>query len=573
MLALATNHVTQASGILAKHRRYTILAILAAMLALAIASEARAGTFTALTCHDLAGNAIGTRGWSVGAANGEYITFGDSCASGGEGSFGLTTGPDPTGNYYNGNGNAMTYSVPAGLTISSYSLQLYAFGGPCGIQNGQCADGLGQVWVNHTGQSDPNYDYRNLGYGAASTTVGASGLSDVSNVSVGVSCDPGQDLSYPCPGSADPEAQALVSGGSFTLLDSTVPSTANVAGSLIAGGTLTGTDTINFTASDSGGGIYSATVLVDGRQVAQQVPDSNGGLCVNLAPPSSTTMAFAGPQPCTTTENISIPIDTTQFSAGQHHLQVIVTDAAGDQASAYDGTITTSGPPSVGVNGGSIKGPNIANGNPCAGEALQLAVNGKTKPPTILYGKRVTVRGVLHCGTVPIRDARVLVSTVGGTRGTAINTSVQTALDGSFKYTVPRGPDRTLRFSYVAYSDDPGPSATATATIKIRPRIKLKITPRSSSNEHAIHWTGTVSGGPYPPRGVTLEVEVREGRHWRVFDQIVANGKGRFHYSYRFHATDEPTTYIFRVALPDSGSGAYPYTRGASNTVDVHVDP
>ena len=236
-------------------------------------------------------------------------------------------------------------------------MQLYAFGGPCGIQNGQCADGLGQVWVNHTGQSDPNYDYRNLGYGAASTTVGASGLSGVSNVSVGVSCDPGQDLSYPCPGSANPEAQALVSGGSFTLLDSTVPSVANVSGSLIAGGTLTGTDTINFTASDSGGGIYSATVLIDGRQVVQEVPDSNGGLCVNLAPSSSATMAFAGPQPCPTTENISIPLDTTQFSAGQHQLQVIVTDAAGDQASAYDGTITTSGPPSIGVNGGSINGP------------------------------------------------------------------------------------------------------------------------------------------------------------------------------------------------------------------------
>ncbi len=552
----------------------TVLAAVAgAACLLAAPALASAGTFTALTCHDSAGNAIGARGWSIGAANGEYITYGNGCASGGEGSFGLTMGPDPTGNYYNGNGDTMTYSVPAGLTITGYSLQLYAFGGPCGIQNGQCADGLGQVWVNHTGQSDPNYDYRNLGYGAASTTVGASGMSGVSSVNVGVSCDPGQDLSYPCPGSANPEAQALVSGGSFTLLDSTVPSVANVAGSLIAGGTLTGTDTINFTASDSGGGIYSATVLVDGRQVAQEVPDSNGGLCVNLAPSSSAAMAFAGPQPCPTTENVSIPLDTTQFSAGQHQLQVIVTDAAGDQASAYDGTITTSGPPSVGVNGGSIKGPNIANGDPCAGEALQLAVDGKTKPPTILYGRTVTVRGVLHCDTVPIRNARVLVATVGGPSSAAINTSVQTALDGSFEYTVPRGPDRTLRFSYVAYSDDPGPSATATAAIKIRPRIKLKITPHSSSNEHTIHWAGSVSGGPYPPQGVTLEVEVQEGRHWRVFDQIVANSKGRFHYSYRFHATDEPTNYIFRVSLPDSGSGAYPYTPGASNTVDVHVDP
>jgi hypothetical protein len=72
---------------------------------------------------------------------------------------------------------------------------------------------------------------------------------------------------------------------------------------------------------------------------------------------------------------------------------------------------------------------------------------------------------------------------------------------------------------------------------------------------------------------VTLEVEVREGRHWRVFDQVVANGKGRFHDTYRFHATSEPTIYTFRVALPDSGSGGYSYTPGASNTVDVHVDP
>ncbi len=567
MSARPSRHRARASQIV-------IAALAGTACLLAAAALASAGTFTALTCHDAAGNAIGARGWSVGAASGEYITYGNGCASGGEGSFGLTMGPDPTGNYYNGNGDTMTYSVPAGLTIAGYSVQLSAFGGPCGIQNGQCADGLGQVWVNHTGQSDPNYDYRNLGYGAANTTVGASGMSGVTDVNVGVSCDPGQDLSYPCPGSASPEAQALVSGGSFTLLDSTVPSVANVSGSLIAGGTLTATDTISFTASDSGGGIYSATMLIDGRQVVQEEPNSNGGLSANLAPASRATMAFAGPQPCPTTENISIPLDTTQFSAGQHHLQVIVTDAAGDQASAYDGTITTSGPPSIGANGGSINGPHIPNGqSPCAGETLNLAVNGKTKPPTILYGKSVTVKGVLHCGTVPIRDARVQIATVGGPRSDAIATSVQTALDGSFEYTVPQGPDRTLRFSYLAYSDDPGPSATATTAIKIRPRIKLKITPHRTSNGGTIHWTGIVTGGPYPPQGVTLEVEVQEGRHWRVFDQVVANRTGRFHDSYRFHATDEPTTYTFRVALPDSGSGGYPYTPGASNCVNEHVNP
>jgi hypothetical protein len=559
------------------HRRAQIIAsVLAGAACLLVApSLASAGTFTALTCHDLAGNAVGSRGWSVGSANGEYIVFGDNCGSGGQGSLGLTMGPDPTSNYYNGNGNTMTYSVPAGLTIAGYSLQLYAFGGPCGIQSGQCADGFGAVYVNHTGQSDPNYDFRDLGEGATTKTVGASGLSGVNSVNVGVGCDPGQDLSYPCPGSANPEAQALVSGGSFTLLDSTVPSVTNVSGSLLAAGTLTGPDTITFTASDSGSGIYSAAALIDGHQVAQEVPNSNGGLCVNLARPSTTTMAFAAPQPCPPTENISLSLDTTLLAAGQHQLQVIVTDAAGDTATAYDGTITTSGPPTVGVSGGSIGGAGVANGqSPCAGEALELAVNGKTKPPVIPYGKTVTVKGVLHCGTVPIRGARVLITTLGGPASAAIDSSVQTALDGSFSYSVPKGPDRTLEFSYTAYGNDPGPSATATAAIMIRPRIKLRIKPHHSSNGQTIHWTGTVTGGPYPQQGVTLDVEVQEGRGWKIFDQVVTNRKGKFRYRYRFHATNESTTYRFRVALPDSGSGSYPYTpSGASNTVKVQVTP
>ena len=558
-----------------RHRAAWTLAVVLAAAACLLATPrlVRAGTFTALTCHDLSGSAIGTRGWSVGTPSGQYITFGSGCANGGEGSFGLTMGPDPTSEYYNGNGDTMTYTVPTGLTITSYSMNLYAFGGPCVVQDAQCANGFGQVFVNHTGQGDPNYDYRNLGYGAVATTVHVGELSDVDNVTVDVSCDPGQDLSYPCSGSADPEAQALVSGGAFTILDSTVPSVANVTGSLVAGGTLSGTDAINFTASDSGGGIYSAIVMIDGQAVVDEVPDNNGGLCVNLAAPSGATMAFASPQPCRSSENISIPVDTSSLSAGQHHLQVLVKDAAGDLATAYEGTITASGPPLVEVNGAAINGgKGTPNGEPCAGEALELLVNGKRGTPTVLYGKPVTIEGVLHCGTVPIRNAHIAVATVGGPPSAAIASTVQTALDGSFSYKVPAGPDRVLSFSYTAYSNDPGPSATATATISIRPKIKLRIGPRHTSNGHTIHWSGTIAAGPYPRQGVTLVAEVHEGRRWKVFAQILADRKGRFRYSYRFHATTEPTTYTFRVALPDSGSGGYPYAPGPSNTVKVHVD-
>ncbi len=326
----------------------------------------------------------------------------------------------------------MTYFVPAGLQILSYSLQLEAYGGPCSVQSSQCANGMGDVYVDHTGQSDPNYDYRNIGKGAATTTVGAGELSGVDTVTVGVGCDPGQALYYECPGAANPEAQALVSGGSFTLLDSTVPSVTNVSGSLIAGGTLTGEDTVNFTASDGGGGVYSATVLVDGHQVLQKVPNNNGGLCVNLAPASSPTMAFAAPQPCPATENVSLAVNTSAISAGQHHLQVLVTDAAGDEAIAYDGTITVAGgSSSTGSAAGSTAPAPIGPGSPLALRGAANGVNAsdqatisahwtRTRKDTFTsrYGVRERITGRLTTSAgQPISGALLDVFQTPGLRG------------------------------------------------------------------------------------------------------------------------------------------------------------
>jgi hypothetical protein len=276
---------------------------------------------------------------------------------------------------------------------------------------------------------------------------------------------------------------------------------------------------------------------------------------------------------CPPTVSDEIQWNTTAASNGTHELALRVVNAAGNASIVDEHTVTINNP-GVGVNGSiNGRGPHIANGDPCAGEALELVVNGRRRPPVVTYGKTVTVRGVLHCGTVPIRGARVLIATLGGPGSAAIASSVQSALDGSFSYKVPAGPDRQLRFSYTAYSDDSAPSASATAAILIRPKIKLKIRPRHTSNAHTIHWAGTLTGGPYPPEGVTLDVEVQEGRSWRIFDQVVANRRGRFRYSYRFHATGEPTTYTFRVALPHTGAQGYPYAPGASNTVNVHVTP
>jgi hypothetical protein len=572
---------------------------------LAAPSLASAGTFTALSCHGPSGSGIGTYGWAVGTPTGEYITYGDGCAGGGAGSFGLTMGPDPESghNYVNGDGNAIKYSVPAGLQILSYSLRLEAYGGPCAIQSGQCANGMGDVYVNHTGESDPTYDYRNIGEGSATPTVGAGELSGVNWVVFGVGCDPGQASYYECPGSNSPgfEAQALVSSGSFTLLDSTVPSVTNVSGSLIAGGTLTGTETISFKASDSGGGIYSATVLVDGHQVEQKVPNTNGGLCVDLAPGSSPTMAFAAPQPCPATENVSMSLDTTKLSAGRHQLQVVVTDAAGDEAPAYEGTITVAGSPgsgggstggSTGGSGGlstpigsgsplpsvgpdspaAVRGP--ANGANASDQATLTARWASTAKEmcTSGYGAADRITGRLTApGGVPISGASIEVFQTPAEQGAQArlsDTGVRTGPTGEWTLTLPRDvSSSTLRFAYLSHLDDTIPAATATLTLRVRAGIALRIVPRVTSVGRKIFFSGVLHGTPIPEGGKQLVLEASSGGEWIQFNTISTNAMGHYRASYRFKFPG-PITYRFRVVSRHEAD--FPFLAGASNVVGVH---
>lgn len=118
---------------------------------------------------------------------------------------------------------------------------------------------------------------------------------------------------------------------------------------------------------------------------------------------------------------------------------------------------------SAGEQGGAPAG--APNGDPCAGQELSLKIDGQevktdgSEAPIVSYGA-TTVTGVLHCGTVPIREAELVVTSVGCLHGAVapIDSSITTGLDGSFSFVVPPGPDRVLRFSYTSYSNDPGPS-------------------------------------------------------------------------------------------------------------------
>ena len=510
------------------------------------------------------------------ATSGTYTFAGIGCEAGGA-LYAATSGEV---SHPFGAGGWVTFSAPAGLTINAFTLWRYEQDGP-DQPFGAPASNLAYI------PGPPSVEglcAQSLGCGSRGTPanpldvtneVGVANLSGVSQVQWSAVCGGGPGGVCPESGAGTYSSLYDVYAADIELVDSTPPSVSGVGGPLVAGGTLTGQQSVSFNAGDQQSGVYGGSLVVDGRTVGSEVFSSSGSGCQSLGLTADGQRSFEHAQPCATSISAALTLNTSQFAAGQHSLEVIAEDAAGNQAIAYDGTITTSGPSVTGVSGGSLSGAraHVANGNPCAGAQLEVEVNGHRGAPVIPFGQPVSVKGVLHCGTAAIRGAQIAVATVGAPASLAISSSVQSGPDGSFAYKIPAGANRSLRFSYTAYSDDPSPSATALATIAIRPKIKLQIGPRATRNGHTIRWTGTVAGGPYPPQGVGLQLEVREGRHWKMFGTVVAHHKGRFHYKYTFKSTTEPVTYGFRVALPATGSSGYLYTHGASNAVNVHVTP
>ena len=560
----------------------------AAALASTTSVAAKADSYDVYACYAGQGTYLNPGdsavSWSLAENNGSayYLPF-DQCG-GSDNGFGVISRSGyiaPAGDY-----GEVLFEAPAGLRVSRVQLwrSLYDYGLGSGgssqrnyAQNeadgilpsvGDEFDGSAEVPHGAAGSGDTsengivpsNYISIDLAASLPHTYAYVIGCGFASGCTTG-----GHDPQSP----SGPDTVLKIYGAIVSVKDDAPPTLSLGNTGLLGGTTQSGTAPLTLNAADAAG--IAKVEIYAGNSVS---PSSTQDFT------QTSHCAFYEAVPCENLSNYQYPVDTTRLPNGTYYVTAKAYDPAGNAvAVSSPSPVTVENQPTTtlssaltGANG--FSAPHIANGqSPCAGETLNLAVNGKTKPPVIPYGSTATIRGVLHCGTVPIRGARVLIATLGGPATAAINSFVQTALDGSFSYRAPTGPDRTLKFSYTAFSDDPGPSASASAAIRIRPRIKLRITPHSSSNEHTIHWAGTVAGGPYPPEGVALDVEVQEGRSWRIFDQVVANRKGGFRYSYRFHATGEATTYTFRVALPHTGAQGYPYTPGASNTVDVHVTP
>jgi hypothetical protein len=501
------------------------LPALVAALALAMPAAASAGTYTINNCP-LAPTPNSNQGsWTI--FNSPQADSG-SCA--GAGAF---IGP-LSGSLGPGSLAGVQIAVPAGSGITIQQARLWwSVAGSGGATTFALLSANGntvlQAYAPYNATSTP--DDKVLPANTTSLTAAAYCSND----------DAGAGCSY---GSGENEILGLY-GSQLTLADSTLPSGSITGGSLAGSGPVSGVASMSFTAADADSGVRYVQVLVDGKEVAQndyiaQCPYEDFAAC-----------------PKTISDTISW--NSATVPNGEHDVAVRVINAAQDTATIGDHTLMVANQAAPGAVG-------PPNGNaPCAGETLNLSVKGKPPTVTIRYGARLRIRGLLHCGLTPIMGARVLVNAA------SIKTSVLTAPDGSFTFAVPKGPSRLLTFSYIPYSGMSTPSARASATVAVRPKMTLRISPRVLANGEVMHWSGRVLGGPYPASGVSLDAEVFEAGHWKVFDQLRSDRKGRFRYAYRFERTFVPTTYRFRVASPLTGARGYGYAPGVSNAVAEHV--
>ena len=535
------------------------------VLATVAVGNASANSYDVYACYAGAGTYLNpgnsAASWTLADNDGSayYLPY-DQCGSGGANGFGVISHSGyvaPAGDY-----GEVVFQAPAGLhlrrvqlwrSLFDYGLgsggasqRSYAwntadgaltgvgdeFDGSADVPRGAAGSG---TLTNH-GIAAGNYLDVNLAAALPAQYAYTIGCSFASGCTTG-----GHDPNDP----NGPDTILDIFGAIVSIEDDLPPTLTLSNAGLLDGGPQSGTVPLTINASAIAG-IAKVELYVDGASTPVLTQDFT----------HTPNCQFWKAAPCQDLQAYQLPIDTSKLPNGRYYVTVKAYDPAGNVA-------TASSPDPIDVDN---KRPRIPNGTPCPGESLAVKIDGRRSPRTIDYGRRARLTGVLSCRGAAMPGARVAII------GDGVHVNAVTAANGVFALVVPKGHSRHLTISYTAYNTDTKPAAVKRVTIAVRPQIRLVISPRRTANGGTIVWRGQIVGGPYPATGIPLQMQVREGRRWQTFDEISVVNRGRVGYRYTFKRTTSPTSYSFRVALPQGGAVGYPYAFGASNVVSVFVN-
>jgi hypothetical protein len=337
-----------------------------------------------------------------------------------------------------------------------------------------------------------------------------------------------------------------------TLQENVPPSAQATGGSLLTGGTLSGTQTLSYSATDADSGVHDVSVQLGKTTVAT---DHYGDRCANddwNACPSRQDRA-------------EMPIDTDQVADGTYPVTLVVTDAAGNTATVDTGrTVTVSNP--------HASGPGARKKS----SSVQLVMGqGQTRALRTRYGRKLVLTGqALGSDGHPIANAQIDVSSQTAQPGQdfADLGKTQTDTNGAFAFSVPPGPNRTLRFSYTSpVAAGQRARAQTDVVVQSRATAQLKVSAHKVAGGRRVTFRGQLSGGPFPSGGVPIGFRGKVGKHTRKFADTQTDGQGRFHLTYKFGSVGpRKATYPIWVRIAADGND-YPYLPGQSNRVRITV--
>lgn len=269
-------------------------------------------------------------------------------------------------------------------------------------------------------------------------------------------------------------------------------------------------------------------------------------------------------------------IDDLALEAGRYDFRALVSDRAGNETSLdarlVGGAMVLDLPVRLGTR---VEASLVTR---CGSRTGSPARTRRRHPPSrrrcggvplVRYGRALPSRGRLTTAQgVPVAGAAVLVES--RPRGVAAFTPVgvvRTDRAGTFRFVLPPGPSRLLRYRY-AGTGTLLPSGAQLA-MRVRAAATLAVDRRRLRNGQAVRFRGRLAGRPLPAAGKLVALQARVGREWRTFATPRANGRGVFRHRYRFTSTTGLRRYAFRALV--TRESAYPYERGLSRTVRVTV--
>jgi hypothetical protein len=141
-----------------------------------------------------------------------------------------------------------------------------------------------------------------------------------------------------------------------------------------------------------------------------------------------------------------------------------------------------------------------------------------------------------------------------------------TDADGKYTVDVPSGPSREILVVYRT----PSAAVVGRPLVKVVPRLSAKPSKRTLRNGQTLRIRGRLSGGPFPRRGVLINLQaIRNGR-WASFDDPVkTRPDGTYTFSHEFEFTSGTQTYSLRTRVV--AQNGYPYVTGVSKAIKVRV--